>query len=61
MNLCTFTLVTRINRQVLFLHKDERPFLGKDVALQQMDKDTDNIQSHNILHEYKRRHKYLEN
>ena len=56
--------ITRMSREVVFLHTsppDERTFLLKDFkTLQEMDPESEDIQSHNILVEYRKRPRCLE-
>ena len=56
--------ITRMSRDIVFLHTsppDERTFLLKDFkTLQEMDLESEDIQSHNILVEYRKRPRCLE-
>ena len=56
--------ITRMSREVVFLHTsppDERTFSLKDFkTLQEMDPESEDIQSHNILVEYRKRPSCLE-
>ena len=51
--------ITRMSREVVFLNTsppDERTFLLRDLkTLQEMDPESEDIQSHNILVEYRKR------
>ena len=54
--------ITRMSREVVFLHTspDERMSLLKDFKiLQAMDPESEDMQSHNILVEYRKRPRYL--
>ena len=56
--------ITRMSREIVFLHTsplDERTFLLKDFkTLQEMDPESECIESHNILVEYRKRPRCLE-
>ena len=56
--------ITRMSREIVFLHTsppDERTFLLKDFkTLKEIDPESEGIQSHNILVEYRKRPRCLE-